>query len=188
MWTSAAPLVCRREGPSRRKAPHPGSSTHHQILCSQWMPHTPFASSMCPHAGSIEYVNGGIWRHALYVFYKSPSVGGRLLLSTHHPPSHSSSILHFSIATGPDMQFKAPLGAVILTTLAIIPNAHAGPLAYGICQSGCNALAVTCYAAAGAVFGTVTAGVGTPAAILACNAALGTCATACVAAGFAPTL
>lgn len=31
---------------------------------------------------------------------------------------------------------------------------HAGPLAYGICQSGCNGLAVACYAAGGAVSGT----------------------------------
>ena len=28
-----------------------------------------------------------------------------------------------------------------------------GPLAYGICQTGCNALAVACYAAAGATMG-----------------------------------
>lgn len=31
---------------------------------------------------------------------------------------------------------------------------HAGPLAYAICQTGCNALYVACYAAAGAVAGT----------------------------------
>jgi hypothetical protein len=62
-----------------------------------------------------------------------------------------------------------------------------GPLAYGICQSGCNALAVACYAGAGFAFGTVTAGAGTPAAIVACNAALGTCMAACIAAGFLPT-
>ncbi len=63
----------------------------------------------------------------------------------------------------------------------------AGPLAYGICQSGCNAVAVACYAAAGATCGTITAGVGVPAAIAACNAALGVCMAACVAAGCAPT-
>ena len=43
----------------------------------------------------------------------------------------------------------------------------AGPLAYGICQTGCNAVAVACYAAAGLTFGTVTAGVGIPAAAIA---------------------
>lgn len=39
---------------------------------------------------------------------------------------------------------------------------------------GCNALAVACYGAAGAQFGTVVAAPAVPATILACNAALGT--------------
>ncbi|EFX79605.1 hypothetical protein DAPPUDRAFT_319504 [Daphnia pulex] len=64
---------------------------------------------------------------------------------------------------------------------------EAGPLAYGLCQSGCNALVVACYAGAGFTFGTVTAGVGIPAAIVGCNAALGVCMAACIAAGLAPT-
>jgi hypothetical protein len=51
----------------------------------------------------------------------------------------------------------------------------AGPLSYGICQTGCNALVVACYGAAGFTFGTVTAGVGVPAAIVGCNAGLGVC-------------
>ena len=71
--------------------------------------------------------------------------------------------------------------------LLSIPVATGGPLAYGICQTGCNAVAVACYGAAGATFGTVTAGAGVPAAIVACNAALGTCMAACVAAGCTPT-
>ena len=41
--------------------------------------------------------------------------------------------------------------------------------------------------AAGYTFGTVTAGAGIPAAIAACNAALGVCMASCVAAGLAPT-
>jgi hypothetical protein len=49
----------------------------------------------------------------------------------------------------------------------------AGPLAYGICQSGCNAVVVACYAGAGFTFGTVTAGTGIPVAIAGCNAGLG---------------
>ncbi|KAI8636407.1 hypothetical protein BD408DRAFT_426185 [Parasitella parasitica] len=65
---------------------------------------------------------------------------------------------------------------------------HAGPLAYGICQTGCNALAVSCYAAAGFTFGTVTAGTAIPAVIAGCNTSLGLCMAACIAAGFAPTL
>ncbi|KAH7042872.1 hypothetical protein BKA57DRAFT_483025 [Linnemannia elongata] len=62
------------------------------------------------------------------------------------------------------------------------------PLAYGICQTGCNSLAVACYGAAGFTFGTLTAGAGIPAVIVACNAGLGTCMVGCIAAGFAPTL
>ena len=81
----------------------------------------------------------------------------------------------------------------------------AGPVAYGICQSGCCAIAVPCYAAAGFVFvrllrcdcsisktdtgfqGTVTAGVGTPPALLACNSALGVCSAKCAAVALLPT-
>lgn len=39
---------------------------------------------------------------------------------------------------------------------------NAGPLAYGVCQTGCNAMVVACYAAGGLTFGTVTAGLGAP--------------------------
>ena len=38
---------------------------------------------------------------------------------------------------------------------------------------------VSCYAAAGFTFGTLTAGVATPAAILLCNAGLGKCMASC---------
>ncbi|PNH04781.1 hypothetical protein TSOC_009012 [Tetrabaena socialis] len=65
--------------------------------------------------------------------------------------------------------------------------ADAGMLAYGICQCGCNVVTGACYAAGGFTFGTVTAGVGAPAVILACNIAQGACMTGCIAAGFAPT-
>ena len=77
---------------------------------------------------------------------------------------------------------------LLAVLLSLILNVQAGPAAYGICQAGCAALAVACYSAAGAVFGTVTVGVGTPAAIIACNAAFGKCSAACIAAGFLPTL
>ncbi len=62
-----------------------------------------------------------------------------------------------------------------------------GPIAYGICQSGCAAIVVACYAAAGFTFGTVTAGAGTPAAIIACNSAFGICSGKCALVGFTPT-
>lgn len=76
-----------------------------------------------------------------------------------------------------------------LLVLMILPlMSYAGPLAYGICQTGCNAVVVACYAGAGFTFGTVTAGAGIPAVLVGCNTALGVCMAACVAAGFAPTL
>lgn len=75
--------------------------------------------------------------------------------------------------------------AYLLVSMPLM--AESGPLAYGICQTGCNSLAVACYAAAGFTFGTVTAGAGIPAALVGCNAALGVCMAACIAAGFLPT-
>lgn len=69
----------------------------------------------------------------------------------------------------------------------LLTSVYAGPLSYGICQTGCNSLAVACYASAGLTFGTVTAGAGIPAAAVACNSALGICMAACVAAGCSPT-
>ncbi|KAM5543296.1 hypothetical protein V8D89_003170 [Ganoderma adspersum] len=86
------------------------------------------------------------------------------------------------------MQFKLSALATALAALSISQGVNAGPIAYGICQTGCNAVAVACYAGAGFTFGTVTAGLGIPAAIVACNAALGTCSSACATiALFAPT-
>jgi hypothetical protein len=48
--------------------------------------------------------------------------------------------------------------------LALLTSVYAGPFSCGICQTGCNSLAVACYASAGLTFGTVTAGAGFPAA------------------------
>ena len=75
-----------------------------------------------------------------------------------------------------------------LIMLALFTStAHSGPLAYGICQTGCNTVWVACVAAAGGVAGASTGGAGVPAAILACNAAQGVCMAACIAAGLSPT-
>ncbi|KAF7345529.1 hypothetical protein MVEN_01571500 [Mycena venus] len=63
--------------------------------------------------------------------------------------------------------------------LAGITLVHAGPIAYGLCQTGCNAVAVACYAGAGLVFGTVVAAPAAPAAAITCNVALGTCSATC---------
>ncbi|KAJ7724508.1 hypothetical protein B0H16DRAFT_1736697 [Mycena metata] len=75
-----------------------------------------------------------------------------------------------------------------LLAFAAIPLVEGGPIAYGLCQTGCNTLAVACYAGAGLVFGTVIAAPAAPVAALACNAALGTCSATCATVAlFAPT-
>jgi hypothetical protein len=76
----------------------------------------------------------------------------------------------------------------MVIVLTILGLTNAGLLSYGICQSGCNAVVVACYGAAGFTFGTVTAGAGIPAAIIGCNAGLGTCMVACIAAGCTPII
>jgi hypothetical protein len=53
---------------------------------------------------------------------------------------------------------------------------------------GCNTVTVACYTAAGFTFGTVVAAAAAPPLILACNAALGICSSACATVAlFAPT-
>jgi hypothetical protein len=85
------------------------------------------------------------------------------------------------------------------TVVLLVPAVAAGPIAYGLCQTGqstlllspranihhhpaccagCNAVVMACYAAAGATFGTIAAPAA-PAAIVGCNAALGTCSATC---------
>ena len=68
----------------------------------------------------------------------------------------------------------------------MISEVESGPAAYGICQTGCNAVWVACCAAAGGTAGVV-APPAIASAIAACNAAQGVCMVACVAAGAAPT-
>ncbi|PPQ74615.1 hypothetical protein CVT24_004161 [Panaeolus cyanescens] len=78
------------------------------------------------------------------------------------------------------MQFKlSALATSTVVAMTLLPaTVSAGPIAYGICQTGCNAVVVACYAAAGVTFGTVAAALAPPA-IVACNAALGTCSATC---------
>lgn len=76
---------------------------------------------------------------------------------------------------------------LVLIMVGGLPTADAGLFSYGICQTGCNAVAVACYAAAGFTFGTVTAGVAVPPAIIACNSALGVCMAACAGIALTPT-
>jgi hypothetical protein len=87
----------------------------------------------------------------------------------------------------------AAAALVLMFLLALVTSPQTaeaglvGTLAYGMCQSGCNAVVVACYSAAGFTFGTVTAGLGTPLAIIGCNVALGTCMASCAAIALAPT-
>ncbi|PPQ74617.1 hypothetical protein CVT24_004163 [Panaeolus cyanescens] len=78
------------------------------------------------------------------------------------------------------MQFKLnTLATSAMLAMTLRPSTvSAGPIAYGICQTGCNVVAVACYAAAGFTFGTIAAPLAPPA-ILGCNAALGTCSATC---------
>ncbi|KAJ7230375.1 hypothetical protein GGX14DRAFT_583007 [Mycena pura] len=68
---------------------------------------------------------------------------------------------------------------VLAIAVSAFPVVMGGPIAYGLCQTGCNVMAVACYAAAGFTFGTVVAAPAAPVAVLGCNAALGTCAATC---------
>ncbi|CAG8595072.1 2363_t:CDS:2 [Scutellospora calospora] len=71
--------------------------------------------------------------------------------------------------------------------LSIANIADAGPITYILCQTACNAGWVSCYAAAGLVAGTVTGGLGAPAAAILCNVAQGACMAACAASFLTPT-
>ncbi|KAG1837423.1 hypothetical protein DFJ58DRAFT_668908, partial [Suillus subalutaceus] len=54
------------------------------------------------------------------------------------------------------------------------------------CSTGCNGLAVACYAGAGFTFGVALPLA--PPAVIACNVALGGCMAACAVIALAPTL
>ena len=82
----------------------------------------------------------------------------------------------------------ASIEQILVFLLALFATTQSGPLAYAVCQTGCNAVWVACVSAAGGVAGVSTGGAGVPAAILACNAAQGVCMAACVAAGLSPTV
>ncbi|RAO67069.1 uncharacterized protein BHQ10_003081 [Talaromyces amestolkiae] len=77
---------------------------------------------------------------------------------------------------------SAALAALLLTT-----SVTAGPAAYGVCQTGCAAVVMACYSAAGFTWGA-TLGATAPASIIACNTAYGTCQAACAAVLLTPTL
>lgn len=75
----------------------------------------------------------------------------------------------------------------LLTILTLLTLTAAGPASYGIYQAGYSAVVVARYSTSGAVFGTITAGVGTPATVLGCNVAFGKCSAACAGILLVPT-
>ncbi len=74
----------------------------------------------------------------------------------------------------------------LLTLSLFTSTAIAGPAAYGICQSGCAAIVMACYGAAGATWGA-TLGATAPATVVVCNAAFGACSAKCALVLLAPT-
>lgn len=97
------------------------------------------------------------------------------------PPPANPPLTHSYRIT---MRFLNGAALCVIITIMFI-HVQAGPIAYGICQGGCSTLAVACYAAAGAVFGTVLAVTATPA-VVSCNAAFGSCSASCAAAFLIP--
>ncbi|KXN93170.1 hypothetical protein AN958_00094 [Leucoagaricus sp. SymC.cos] len=83
-----------------------------------------------------------------------------------------------------------PLKAFILVVASILSSAPqqaaAGPIVYGMCQTGCNVVVAARYAAAGFTSGTIAAPVAVPA-ISTRNAAFGICSAACAAVASTPT-
>lgn len=99
-----------------------------------------------------------------------------------------SEIIHLIGSSSEQRKIEMNKFIALLIIGSILLNlADAGPAAYGICQAGCAAVVVACYAASGATFGTITGGAAIPAVIVACNSAFGTCQAACWAALVAPT-
>ena len=74
----------------------------------------------------------------------------------------------------------------VFSFLHIAQGGIVGIAVYGVCQTGCNAAWVPCVAAAGGIAGVVTAGVGIPAAVIACSVAQGACMAACAAMALSP--
>jgi hypothetical protein len=94
--------------------------------------------------------------------------------------------------------------ALLIVLLASAAVVEGGPLAYATCQTACNYGAVSCYSAAGLIFGVSTAAsaatgpvgwvawltttpTSTLAAAAACSAAQGVCMAACTPLLVAPT-
>jgi hypothetical protein len=103
-----------------------------------------------------------------------------------HPQVYESIVVLNRKST-PAMKFPhlKPLIA-FGATVSLIGTTSAGPLAYGVCQSGCAAVVMACYSAAGFTWGATLA-VTAPATIILCNSAFGQCSAACAVVALTPT-
>lgn len=76
----------------------------------------------------------------------------------------------------------------LLLTFSCQMFVFCGPMAAGICYSGCAALVVVCFSGAGFSFGTVPGSqIAAVPALTACNTAFAVCESACVSALLVPT-
>uniref|UniRef100_A0A914W3Y0 Uncharacterized protein n=1 Tax=Plectus sambesii TaxID=2011161 RepID=A0A914W3Y0_9BILA len=82
---------------------------------------------------------------------------------------------------------KASL-VILIIALAVAPPVEGGPALGTLCVTACNAGVVTCYTAAGLVFGTVTAGIGAWPAVAGCSLAQGACMATCAVSFVTPTI
>ena len=84
-------------------------------------------------------------------------------------------------------QFNSPIFKILLLVSLLFLQANCGLLGLGICYTGCNIVWVACVSAAGGVAGVSTGGLAVAPAILGCNAAQGSCMSACTVALALPT-
>jgi len=134
------------------------------------------------HVGNAGPFSFLLLHKAMKLFYIKKDSNKRVSDSLKHQPTSCSHYLtKTSIFINIIMRFSTLSKSVItIATIMMMPTStSAGPIAYGICQTGCNSLVVACYAAAGFTFGTVVASAATPAVLLACNVGLGTCSATC---------
>lgn len=80
----------------------------------------------------------------------------------------------------------------LLVLVCLYSCVLAGPAAYGLCQTACNAGCMTCYGACGVTFGTTPVGwwaavMGAGPCVKSCAVVQGTCMATCAATFLAPT-
>ena len=124
-----------------------------------------------------------------------PSRHLKPLISHRHPPLAIPNIQRTCVSPSSPSRLRAPPASAPAPSPTGSARQVRVPLHFPvewytglIGTLGCNIVAVACYAGAGATFGTVVAAPATPAVILGCNAALGSCSAICASVALlAPT-